>query len=183
MGTGALIDDSDEVGSNVGVVAVESVLDEDEGALVTFGLADRGGLLSCLTLFLRERLPDTIDEALDEVLVLARGRVGEVSRDCRGDAAADDEADVWGTTLDGCEDCVSVFGVKVIVDSRDRVGVVLGSLAFRLGSGEPFAMLDDLSIIALMEEIRIEVEESGRVQISHARVACLRFVVSFTRWV
>lgn len=81
-------------GRRVGVVVAESVL--GGGCAGRFDLDGRDGLISGW-LFFRDRLPAFADDAL-EVFVLARGLVGEGSRDGSGDGAADEAAevcDVW----------------------------------------------------------------------------------------
>lgn len=102
----------------LGVVAAERVFvaGADVGPL---DLVDRAGLRSCW-LFLRDLLPGVLE------VVDLRGRVGDGSRDGRGDGAADEAAEL----CDGCDiPCLadghdSVLGVTVlVVDSRDSVGL------------------------------------------------------------
>jgi hypothetical protein len=93
-------------------------------------------------------MPEFADE-VREVAVRENGRVGEGSRDARGDGAAEDEVEV----AEGCDVSLggpdSVIGVTVAVladESRESVGC-----AFRLvviPSDGPGGMLGDLSISA-----------------------------------
>jgi len=122
MGAPTLELRSEVDGRRVGVSADDSVLDAGASAgLACF--AERDGLRSCWLFFL-ERMPEFADE-VREVAVRDNGRVGECSRDGRGDGAAEDEVevpDVCEVNLDGPD---SVMGVTVAVlaeDSRENVG-------------------------------------------------------------
>lgn len=129
-------------GGRLGVVAEERVLvvGADVGPV---DLVDRAGLGSCW-LFFRDLVPGARG-----VFDLA-GRVGDGSREARGDGAADEAAEL----CEGCDvACLvdghdSVRGVTVlVVDSRERVGCEERLLA----SVEPFPIfVVDLSMAADM---------------------------------
>ena len=111
-----------------------------------------------MRLFLRERVLAATEEARDEVVVVRGfGLIGEGSRDAKGEAAAEEPAEepaeVCATGREDCEDCESVLGVTVELDSRESVGCVFASpTALRLASAVPFAELCELSMVALMGE-------------------------------
>lgn len=101
-----------------------------------------------------------MDDAREVLVRCCRGgRVGEGSREWRGEGAAEEEVDV----VEVCEVCEvnfegheSVFGVMVAVlevDSRDNVGWsrAVGILPVdceRSASAEPVGLLDDGSMSA-----------------------------------
>lgn len=128
-------------GSRIGVLREESVFAEvggNGGLLFCCGCpAPREGLRSCW-LFFRDRVvPALIDEACE--LVLCSGLVGEGSRDCSGDGAAEDAAevaDVWEVNFDGHESVLGVMVAVLAVDSRDSVGWRLPTDEERLASSE-----------------------------------------------
>jgi hypothetical protein len=88
--TGAPMLGSDVAGRRVGVVEEERVLIcEDSVGLL--GLPTREGLTSW-RLFFRDRVLGFVDEGRER-LVRESGRVGDGSRETRGEAEADDDAE------------------------------------------------------------------------------------------
>lgn len=108
------------------MLADDRVLDVVAGA-VLFCLASRVGLRSCRLPF-RERIPACTAE-VRELLVRDNVRVGEASRDVRGDGVAEDEVDAAEACDVNLVGAASVFWVIVAVlvvvladDARDSVG-------------------------------------------------------------
>ncbi len=137
--------ESEADGRRVGVLADERVLEPGAGAGLPAGLAGRVGLRSCW-LFLRERMPELADE-VREVAVRERGRVGEGSREGRGDWAAEDEVEAAaeGGSEVNLEVPDSTMGVIVAVlaeDSREKAGFAAGA------SDKAGDMFGDLSMSA-----------------------------------
>lgn len=143
--TGALVLDSEAAGRRVGVVEEERVRTvEDRAGLA--GRPAREGLRSVM-LFFRDPGAGVVEEAR-EMLVLDKGRAGDGSREASGEGAAEDEAEWEDDVCETKRGHRSVLGVMVAVlevDSRESVGRRVGVLVGE--SAEPFAALDDLSIV------------------------------------
>lgn len=143
--TGALVLDSEAAGRRVGVVEEDRVRTvEDRAGLA--GRPAREGLRSVM-LFFRDPGAGVVEEAR-EMLVLDKGRAGDGSREASGEGAAEDEAEWEDDVCETRRGHRSVLGVMVAVlevDSRESVGRRVGVLVGE--SAEPFAALDDLSIV------------------------------------
>lgn len=144
--------DSEAEGRRVGVLADERVLEPGAGDGLAAGLAGREGLRSCWLFFL-ERMPELADE-VREVAVRERGRVGEGSREARGDWAAEDEveadteaaAEGSEVNLEGPDSVMGVIVAVLAEDSRERAG-------FAAGASDPAGdMFGDLSMSACEHE-------------------------------
>ena len=174
IGTGALMFGSDMAGRRVGVFVDERILEvEVEDVPELFGRVARGGLVSC-RLFFRDLVPGFVDEAR-ELAVRERGRVGDVSREGRGEGAADVGADgaqfeFCEVNLDGHESVLGVTVWMLDVDSRDSVGYrcralpalpALPSDFERLASDESPGMLGELSMFGYV--VRSLREKNGRL--------------------